>query len=163
MKFGPLIYHKRNIFLQNSCRKWGREASSRLLSFFTKNFFLVIDEVIESSLQVIFNISIAFKLVPNKCKLHKTLDYWSRDILTFNFLQKSLALASPPHCVYDFSKKTIIMLYSINSLNFIVWMALPLEILGYSRRLYIICFPGFNVINFEINLIFLYYINLILI
>ena len=35
MKFGQLIkYNKRNIFLQKSCRKWGRETSSRPLFVF---------------------------------------------------------------------------------------------------------------------------------
>ena len=34
IKFGQLIeYNKINIFLENSCRKWGKQASSRPLSF----------------------------------------------------------------------------------------------------------------------------------
>ena len=37
MKFGQLIeYNKRNIFLQKLCRKWGKETSSKPLSFFIK-------------------------------------------------------------------------------------------------------------------------------
>ena len=37
MKFDQLKeYHKRNIFLQNSCRKWSRETSSRPLCFLKK-------------------------------------------------------------------------------------------------------------------------------
>ena len=41
-------------------------------------------------------------------------------MLNFNFSKKSLGLASPPHFVYDLSRKTFVMLYSINRPNFIV-------------------------------------------
>ena len=46
-----------------------------------------------------------------------------------------------------------LMLYSINWQNFIVWLALPLEIL----QLYItiVCLRGCDVIKFEIDLVFL--------
>ena len=38
MKFGKIIEcKKKNIFLQNSCRKWGRETSPRPLFVFFKN------------------------------------------------------------------------------------------------------------------------------
>ena len=38
MKFGQLTqYHKRNIFLQKICGKWGRETSSRSLFTFLKS------------------------------------------------------------------------------------------------------------------------------
>ena len=38
MKFCQLIeYNKRNIFLQNLCRNWGKETSSRPLIIFKKN------------------------------------------------------------------------------------------------------------------------------
>ena len=46
--------------------------------------------------------------------LYKTLDYRSRDKLNFYFLEKSLGIVSPPHFVYEFSKKMFLMLYSIN-------------------------------------------------
>ena len=37
MEFGQLIeLNKGNIFLQKSCRKWGKETSSRLLFLFFK-------------------------------------------------------------------------------------------------------------------------------
>ena len=39
MEFGQVIkYNKRNIFLQKSFRKWGRETTSRPLSGFWKSF-----------------------------------------------------------------------------------------------------------------------------
>ena len=74
-------------------------------------------------------ISIALKVAYNKNKLHKTLDYWYRDVLNFDFLEKGLGIVSPPHFVYDFSTKMFLMLYPINWLNFIVWLPLLLEIL----------------------------------
>ena len=47
-----------------------------------------------------------------------------------------------------------LILHSINWPNFIAWLPLLLEILG---NMYIttVCYPGCNVIKFEINLIFL--------
>ena len=56
------------------------------------------------------NLNLAY----NKNKPYKTLDYWSRDMLSFNFLEKNLGLVSPPHFVYDFSIKMFVMLHSIN-------------------------------------------------
>ena len=66
----------------------------------------------------------------NRNKLFKTLHYWSRDMLNFVFLDKSLGIISPAHFVYDFSTKMFIMVYSINWSNFIVCLHLLLEILG---------------------------------
>ena len=37
-------------------------------------------------------------------RLVETLDYWSRDMLNFNFSEKGLGLVSPPHFVYDFEE-----------------------------------------------------------
>ena len=37
MKFGQLIEHKRNFFLQTSCRNYGKETSSRPLFVFQKS------------------------------------------------------------------------------------------------------------------------------
>ena len=82
---------------------------------------------LQLSLQAIL---IAFDLAYNKNNLHETLDYWSRDILNFGFLEKGLGIVSPPHFVNDFSRKTFLMLHSINWSSFIVWLPLLLEILG---------------------------------
>ena len=57
-------------------------------------------------------------------------DYWSRDMLNFNFSEKGLGLVSPPHFVYGFSRKMFLLLHTINWTNFIVWLLLLLEILG---------------------------------
>ena len=87
-------------------------------------------------------------------KMHKTLEHWSRDMLHFDYLEKDLGTLFPPHFVYNFSRKVFLMLYSINWLNFIVWLALILEMLG-NMCITIFCFPGCDVINFEINFVFL--------
>ena len=98
-------------------------------------------------------ILIALNLPCHKNQLYKTSDYWFKDMLNFNFSEKGLRLVSPPHFVYDFSRKMFLMLHSINWPNFIVWLPLLLEILGI-MFIAIVCFPGCDVIDFEINLIF---------
>ena len=87
-------------------------------------------------------------------KLHKTLHYWSGDMLNFDFLEKDLEVVSRPHFMYDFSRKMFLMLHSINWPNFIFWLPLLFKVLG-NMCVAIVCFPGCDVINFEINLIFL--------
>ena len=57
-------------------------------------------------------------------------------MLNLNFLEKSLRLASPPHFVYDFSRKAILLS--------------GCEILD-NVSIVIICFPVYYVINFETN------------
>ena len=47
-----------------------------------------------------------------------------------------------------------LMLQSINLPNFIVWLSLLLEVLG-NMCIKIVCEPGYDVIKFGINLIFL--------
>ena len=95
-----------------------------------------------------------YNLAYNRNKLYKTLGYWFRDMLNFNFSEKSLGLVSPPHFVYDFSRKLFLMLHSINWPNFIFWLPLLLEILD-NMFITIICYPGCDVKKFEINIIFL--------
>ena len=75
-------------------------------------------------------------------------------MLNFDFLDKGLGIVSPAHFVYDFSTKMFLMLYSINWPNFIAWLPLLLEILG-NMCIAIVCYPGCEVMDFEINLIIL--------
>ena len=75
-------------------------------------------------------------------------------MLKFDFLNKGLGRDSPAHFMYDFSTKMFLMLYSINRPNLIAWLPLLLEILGNMCNA-IVCFPGCDVMEFEINLIFL--------
>ena len=83
LKFGQLIEHpKRDVFLQKLCRKWSKETSSRSLFVFEKSFILGKSK---RSAAWFHYISIALKLPCNRNKLFKTLHYWSRDILNFDF------------------------------------------------------------------------------
>ena len=50
-------------------------------------------------------------------------------MLSFDFLDNGLGIASPAHFVYGFSTKMFLMLYCINCPNFIAWLPLLLEIL----------------------------------
>ena len=54
---------------------------------------------------------VAFNLGYNKNKLNKTLDYWFRDMINFNFPGKNLGLVPPPHFVYDFLWKTSLVIF----------------------------------------------------
>ena len=90
----------------------------------------------------------------NKSQLYKTLDYWFRDMLNFDFLGKILEIVHPSYFVHEFSRKMVLMLYSINWPNFIVWLPLLLEIFG-NMCIAIVSSPVCVFINFEINLIFL--------
>ena len=153
MKFGQLIqYNKRNIFIQKSCIKWGRETTSRCLFVFLKK---TLHELKANGLQLSFNnISIARNLACNKNELHKTLDHWSRDMLNVDFVEKGLGIFSTPHFVLNFSRKMWLMLYSINWPNFNVSLPSVFGILG-NVCIAIVCFPSSDAVNFEINLIFL--------
>ena len=150
MKFVQLMeYNKRNFFLQKSCTKWDREISSRPL-FFKKRALLWGKS--KWSAFLFQHISIALNLAYNKNKLYKTLDYWSRDMLKFDVLEKRLGIVSQPHFVRDFSRKMFLMFYCINWSNLIVLLPLLLEILS-NMCIAIVCFPGCQVINIEINLV----------
>ena len=102
MKFGQLIEHnKTNNFLWKSSRKRGTDTSSKPLFLFLKSFIWSKSKCSAAYFQYI---SIALNLAYNKDKLHKTLFYWFRDMLNFDFLKKGLGLVSQPHFVYDFSR-----------------------------------------------------------
>ena len=72
----------------------------------------------------------------------------------FRFFRKGSGYSfSTTFCAWFF-KKMFFMLYSTNWPNFIVWLHLLFEISG-NACIAIACFSGCDVINFEINLIFL--------
>ena len=71
----------------------------------------------------------------------------------FWFFRKGSETSSPRHFVNNFSRKILLTLYSVNWPNFIFWLSLLLEILGY-MCIIIICFPVYDAINFEIILSF---------
>ena len=72
-------------------------------------------------------------------------------MLNFDFLDKGLGIVPPAYFVYVFSIKMFLMLHSISSPNFIAWLPLHLQISG-SMCIAIVCYPGCEVIDFEINL-----------
>ena len=101
-------------------------------------------------------INFCFKMSTLSLKLdflYQALDYWSKDMLNFNFLEKGLGMFSPPHFVYGFSSKIFPILYSINWTHFIVWFHLLFEILS-SIFIANIYFLDLDVIKFEFNLLF---------
>ena len=68
-------------------------------------------------MQVLSLVSIYFdgpQLTYNESKWYKTLDYWHRDTLNFDFFKKGLEIVYPSQFVYDFSGKLFLMLYAIN-------------------------------------------------
>ena len=87
-------------------------------------------------------------------KKHNVKNYWSRDMFNFDFSEKGMGIVSQPHFVNDFLRQVVFRLYSINWPNFIVWLPLFLEALG-NICFATICFPGYDVISFQMNLIFL--------
>ena len=97
-------------------------------------------------------ISITLALTYIKSKLYKTLDYWFRDMLNFDFRRKGLEIVFPPRLANDFSRNMLFMLYSINWPIFIGWLLL--EILG-NMCITNIWFQGYDVINSEAKLIIL--------
>ena len=95
-----------------------------------------------------------YNIIKYKNKLYKTFNYWSRDMLNFKFLEKALGIVSLLCFVYDFSRKNLFMLYSINQTNSVVLFHLLLDLLG-NMCIATVCFPGCYFINFVIKLIFL--------
>ena len=86
MKVGQLIeYNKKNILLEKSCRKWGRETSPRPLFVFLKS---IIQGKSKWSIAWFYYISMAVKLADNKNKLHKTLKLLIKRYNQFWFLKK---------------------------------------------------------------------------
>ena len=99
MKLSQSIeYNKRNIFIQKLCRKLGRETSFRP-PFILKKWLIWSKSNWSAAWFQYFSIALNFGY--NKNNLHKTLDYWSRDILSFNFPGKGLYTT---FCVWFFKK-----------------------------------------------------------
>ena len=73
---------------------------------------------------------------------------------SYAFSKRGLVLVSLPHFLHKFWRKIFILLYSMNWPNFIAWLPLLCEILG-NMCIAIVCKPGSDVMNFEVNLIFL--------
>ena len=121
IKFGQLIeYNKRFVFFKNYTENKARRLVPDLFIFSNMTW----KQVVRSLVSTLFD---SPQLVIKKTKLYKTLDHWSRDMLNYNFSEKSLGLVSPAHFVYDFSRKLFLVLHSIN------WLPLLHQILGIMR------------------------------
>ena len=84
-------------------------------------------------------------------KLQTTCIYF---IQSFLEKQIGLELVSLRNFLNDFFKKNILLLCSFTWPKFIVWLSLLFEILG-NMWIAIVCSSGCDVMNFEINLVFL--------
>ena len=146
MKFGQLIeYNMRKIFLEKPYKKCGGETIPRLFSKKSNWACLWINPV-------------KFYTVCFYCM--RIEDY--RSILKLSC--RSLALTSYkvlkkpkcclPHFYQDFWRKMFLLLHFINWPNFIAWLLLLREVLT-NMCIVIVWWPDCDVINFEINLIFL--------
>ena len=75
-------------------------------------------------------------------------------IWSFYIKKRGLGLVFLYHTLHDIWRKVFLLLYSINWPNFIVWLYLLCDILG-NMCIAIVCWPGCDVISFEINQSFL--------
>ena len=66
--------------------------------------------------------------------------------------ERGLELVSLPHFLHDSWRRIFLLLYYINWPNFIDWLPLLSEILG-NISIAVVCWPVYDIINFEINLI----------
>ena len=112
MKFGQLI-DNRKMFPQKLSKNWCKVTSPKPL-YFLKNLHMWWKQVACNLVQYI---SIALNLPYIKNKLCKTLDYWSWDMLNFNFAEKDPGLVFPPH----FSSKKCLSCYIIS--NDQIWLS----------------------------------------
>ena len=84
--------------------KFGKTIRTLRLS---QNYLVLIKKVYMRLKQVVcILVSIYFNTLTfayNKNKLRETLDYWSRDMFNFHFLEKGLKIVFPPHSVVLFS------------------------------------------------------------
>ena len=73
-------------------------------------------------------------------------------IKLFQKAKKGLELVLLPHFLHNYLRKIFLLIYSTTWLNVMVWLSLLCEILG-NVCIVIVCWPGCDVLNFEINLI----------
>ena len=97
MKFGQLMeYNMRNIFLQNSCRRYDREISSR--PYFILKLYMGQKQVISTLFQ-------SSTWTNRKNKQYRTLDFRFRDMLNSDFMKKrSETSFCTTFCVWCFKK-----------------------------------------------------------
>ena len=136
----------RNIFLEKSYTKFGREATPR--SFYKKSKLSIsLDQQSKTSL-ILYLLFVHVEVYQNILTLRcLALGF------TLYIKKRDMALVPLLHFLHEFWRKLFLMLCSINCPYLISWLLLPLEILG-NMCIGIICCPVCDVINFEINLSF---------
>ena len=132
-----------------SCRKWGRKTSFSYL-FFQKSFIWGKSKCSAAQFRYLL-IALTLHTTKTNRIRHQIID---PEIFNFDFLENGLGIVSPPNFVYDFSRKMFLMLWYINWPRFIVWLLLLIEIL-FNMCIAIVCFPGCDITDFEIDLIIL--------
>ena len=112
MKFDQLIESNvKNFFKKSNAENKAGELVRDLFLFFGK----ILHEVTANGPHLSFSIfwlSSTWKY--NKNKLHKFSVCCSRYMPHFEDLEKDLGVVSPPHFVYNFSRKIFLLLYFIN-------------------------------------------------
>ena len=73
-------------------------------------------------------------------------------MVDFDFLEEYLGIVFPPHFTNSFARKYFSWCILL-TLNLFVWLPLVLEIFG-NICIANVCFSAYEVLNFEINLIF---------
>ena len=119
IKFGQLIEHNmRNIFLEISCTKYGRETIPR--PFSKKSKLNLSGSVVESFIQFVYYMpSWGLSKYIKTCR---PLAFTSYKAFLKN--KRCLELISLPHFLHYFSRKIFLFLHSINWQNFIIWLPL---------------------------------------
>ena len=142
----------RNIFLENSYSKFGRETSRRPLSKKNENCpYLWINGL------KFYRVCFYFMASSGLSKYIETNLQTTCFHLILSFLKKitrGLELVSSSHFPHDFWRKIFLLLYSSNWPNFIVWLTLLCEIFR-NMCIAIVCKLGCDAMNCVVKLIFL--------
>ena len=116
-------------------------------TFFLKNKIILITVVF-----IVFQVEGYRNIMKLNCRTaeHLLLPH----LKLFHKTKIGLELVPLLHFLHHFRIKIFLLLYSITWTNFDIWLPLFLQILD-NMYIVIVCLPGCDVINFEINLIFL--------
>ena len=149
---GELIeYNMKNIFLGKSYTKGGVKSIRRPVS--NKSKLSISLNQLSKDLYSLF--LLYAKMMTIKIPHIKNVSSLT-NLLIWNFekTKKDLKLVSLPHFLHGFWRNLFLLLYSVTWQNFIVYLPLLRETLD-SRCIAIVCEPSCDVINFEVNRVFL--------
>ena len=99
-----------------------------LFVFFLKKLYMTLNQAVSILYSICFRSPQFGHTIKTYCMKLQTVD--PETCWIFIWQKKGLALVSPPDFVHDFSRKILIILYSMNWPNFIFWLPLLLEIFG---------------------------------